>query len=55
VTPREQEDVLPQFKAAFETARERAELEVQRRQQTRVQRDAINAIEALVLIPEGMS
>jgi superfamily II DNA or RNA helicase len=37
VTPREQENVLPRFKAAFETACERAKREVQRRQQIRVQ------------------
>lgn len=37
VTPHEEENVLPRFKAAFETAREKADLEVQRRQQDRVQ------------------
>ncbi len=37
VTPHEEENVLPRVETAFEIARERAELEVRRRQQDRVQ------------------
>jgi hypothetical protein len=37
LTPREEREVLPRFKAAFEMAREKADLEAQRRQQVRVQ------------------
>jgi hypothetical protein len=37
LTPREEEEVLPRFEAAFEMAQERADLEAQRRQSMRVQ------------------